>query len=166
MNASKLIASYPTMASFMKPGHQMIRPVCIMATLWMAGCSTPTTESFDGEANYRHVFKDLRSPMPRVVQSRVERDDRRLFGIRMSPTNGEWEFEIIAPSNWVSEVKVGFVPTSFATVPKRDLPSWFCPKEEDFEIFHLQHSSYPAAHLYVERKPKDPQRIRAFIRRH
>lgn len=144
----------------------MIRSICIIVALLIGGCSTPTTQSFDATANYCYVFKDMRSPMPKVVRSRVERDDRRLLGVKMNPTNGDWEFEIIASSNWVAEVKMGFLPTSFKTVPERGVPSWFSPNEDAFEVFQLQYSSFPTAHLYVERSPKNPEAIHVFIRRH
>lgn len=144
----------------------MIRTFCFAVALLLAGCATPSTESFDGQANYRHVFKDMLSPMPKVVRSRLERTERRLLGIKMSPANGEWEFEIIAPSDWVEEVKTGFLPTSFGAVSKRDLPSWFSPNEEEFEVFRMQDISFPAAHLYVERSPKNADGIHVFIRRH
>jgi hypothetical protein len=144
----------------------MIRSACFILALLLVGCSTPTFESFDNEANYAYVFKGMRSPIPHVIHSRVERDERRLFGIKTSPANGNWEFEIVAPAKWVDEVKVGFSPTSFHDVPKRDLPSWFCPHKEEFEVFRMQSASFPAAHLYIERRPKDPDKVRVFIRRH
>jgi hypothetical protein len=144
----------------------MIRTFCFVLALLLAGCATPSTESFDGQANYRHVFKEMRSPMPKVVRSRLERTDRRLFGIKMSPANGEWEFEMVAASDWVEEVKTGFLPTSFEMVSKRNLPSWFSPNEEEFEVFRIQATSFAAAHLYVERSPKNADGVRVFIRRH
>jgi len=94
--------------------------------------------------------------------SRLERYDRRLLGIKMSPANGEWEFEIVAPSEWVEEVKTGFSPTSFEAVTKRALPSWFSPNEEDFEVFKMQHGSFPPTQLYVERSSKHPDEIQCF----
>ena len=145
---------------------KMIRTFCFAVALLLAGCATPSTESFDGQANYRYVFKDMRSPMPKVVRSHLARIDRRLLGIKMSPANGEYEFEIIPHSDWVEEVKAGFSPISFNDVSKRALPSWFSPKEEEFEVFRMQYSSFPAAHLYVERSLKNSDEIHVFIRRH
>jgi len=78
---------------------KMICTFCIFVALLPTGLHHAVHESFDGQTNYHYVFKDMKSPMPRILHSRLERYDRRLLGIKMSPANGEWEFEMLRLRN-------------------------------------------------------------------
>ena len=140
----------------------------IASMVVVGGCVSPTTHSFDSEANYRYVFSDVNAPEPTIVHSHVERPHRsvlRIFPLA-SQYNGEWEFELLASSEWLDQVKEGFTEIPFAAVWPRPLPDWFSPSSEDFTAWKMQATSYPNAQLFVEKKPRSQEQIRVFIRRH
>ena len=134
----------------------------------VAGCGSPIIHSFDPQANYRHVFSNVRAPEPLIVHSHVEREQRGLPGLfaLRSRYNGDWEFELLASPAWVEEVKAAFSEIQFADVWPRKLPNWFLPDSDQFTAWKMQPTSYPAAHLFIEKKPISQDRIRVFIRRH
>ena len=152
------------------PLHRVMRLfIFIIASMVVVGgCVSPTTHSLDSEANYRYVFSDVSAPEPTIVHSHVERPHRSVLGIfpLASQYNGEWEFELLASSEWLDQVKEGFTEIPFAAVWPRQLPDWFSPSSEDFTAWEMQATSYPNAQLFVEKKPRSQDQIRVFIRRH
>lgn len=138
-----------------------VKLFCLAMAVLLAGCAT-SFESSDPQANYHYVFSGVRAPMPRIVHSRVDRVES---GVTSASHNGLWEFEMIASPEWVEEVKKDFVPASSRDKSPPRLPAWFSPDEEAFETFVMQGSSTAAAHLYVERHPKNPDEIRVFVHR-
>jgi hypothetical protein len=147
-------------------GLKWILPSTLVPMFLLTSCATPVRESVDKEANYQLVFGKMRSPVPRVIHSRIERTNRRLLGFPLGPVIDEWEFELIASPEWVKEVKVGFIPISATEVWNRKVPAWFSPDEANYEVLKLHPTSYPRAHLYIERNPKNKDQIHVFIRRH
>jgi hypothetical protein len=145
--------------------------LCILivaSTVLVGGCVSPTIHSLDSEANYHHAFSDVNAPEPTIVHSHVERRHHSVLGILplASQYNGDWEFELLASSEWLGQVKEGFTEIPFAAVWPRKLPDWFSPSSEDFTAWKRQATSYPNAHLFVEKKPRTQEQIRVFIRKH
>jgi hypothetical protein len=134
----------------------------------LSGCSSPAIHSVDSKANYSYVFGDVTAPPPMVVQSHVERLHRTVFGMipLRSQYNGNWEFELVVSSNWLAQVKKDFTEIPFSDVPSRQVPEWFSPSPDVFTAWKMQPTSYPVAHLFVERNPPAKERIRVFVRRH
>jgi hypothetical protein len=128
------------------------------------------TDSLDANFNYELKFASMPEPKPEVVHSRVEREtDRRLFWIfPLPPRNLEWEFELVATPSWIEVLKRDFLPDDWSQLePRRGLPDWFLPTPEAFGVWYLPSTSGShGSHLFVEREPKDSQRVRMFIRRH
>jgi hypothetical protein len=145
-----------------------LRRVCSVGMLAaiIAGCVTGERVSVDSDYNYAQVFPTMRQPKPVVLNSRLDRYAKSAGVWTSREWNGEWEFEIIAPRAWVDEVKTNFEPGKFSDVFRRPAVRWWKPTEESFEAYRMQHTSYPAAHLYVEKHPKDESRIHVFIQRH
>ena len=148
-------------------------------SLLLCGCATrPPMESVDGKTNYGYVFGGMEAPEPVVVNSRVEREKKSVLGIipLKSEYNGLWEFELLAARGWGEELKgsaqspYGTIPFSeidFASVQRRDVPEWFQPAAEKFSAWKLQGgSSYPRAHLFIEKEPASEERIRVFVWRY
>jgi len=127
-------------------------------------------ESFDADFNYELKFSDMPEPRPEVAHSRVERlvGRRLLWIVPLPPTNLEWEFELVAAPSWVEVLKRDFLPEEWGTVePREGLPDWFSPNGDEFEAWYLLGTSgVHSAHLFIEREPKDPDRVRVFVRRH
>jgi len=123
-------------------------------------------DSLDSDQNYSLVFPAMRQAKPVILNSRLERYAKDMGLWTSKERNGDWEFEILAPKPWVDEVKIGFVPTSFTNTWRRPSCSWWAPTADAFHSFEMPHSSYPAAHLYVEKNPRDENRIHVFIQRH
>ena len=134
-----------------------------------AGASE-VTESLDASFNYELKFASMPEPKPEVLHSRVERETGRrfLWILPLPPRNLEWEFELVAVPSWVEVLKRDFLPTDWDKVEHRGgLPDWFSPGPETFSAWYLLGTSgIHAAHLFIEREPEDPNRIRVFIRRH
>jgi hypothetical protein len=147
----------------------------IMRLFWLfavalavCGCTSPLPRvSEDQTRNYQWIFPEMQEPRPEVLNSRVERVDRKLFGvISLGERNGDWEFELLATKSWLEEVRKGFRKIRWEEIPPRLVPSWFDPSPERYTPWQLQRTSYPAAHLFIERSPGDGSRIHLFIRRH
>ena len=138
----------------------------IIAATIPGGCVVERPTSVDPDKSYSLVFPATRQPKPIILNSRVERYAKNMGLWKSKERNGEWEFEIRAPRAWVDEVKTGFVSTSFTNVFRWPSSSWWAPTAEAFDAFEMPYSSYPAAHLYVEKNPKDENRIHVFIQRH
>jgi hypothetical protein len=128
------------------------------------------TESLDADFNYELKFGAMPEPKPAVVHSRVERETGRrlLWVFPLSPRNLEWEFELVAAPSWVEVLKRDFLAEDWNEVePRGGLPDWFSPTPEGFSVWYLPSTSgIHGSHLFIERKPEDPQRVRVFIRRH
>jgi hypothetical protein len=148
--------------------HQFYSIIAFSLLVLVSGCSSPTIHSVDARANYRYVFSDVSAPAPVVVHSHVERLPRSVFGIipLRSQYNGNWEFELLASSNWLAQVKRDFTEIRFSDASPRQVPEWFVPSPDDFTAWKMQPTSYPIAHLFVEKNPPTPDRIRIFVRRH
>ena len=136
--------------------------------LLAGGCASATTHSADPVANYKAVFGDVSAPQPTVIHSRVETEHRSILGVfpLRSQYNGNWEFELVASRAWVDQVKKGFTQIPFADVSLRQLPDWFSPPSCGFTAWKKQATSYPNAHLFIERHPPCQEQIRVFICRH
>jgi hypothetical protein len=145
----------------------MKNAVILTLVCWIfAGCVTGERISADHNYNYAHVFNNIRQPKPLVVNSRLERYSKH-FGLwRGTERNGEWEFELLAPRAWVEEAKISFEPVPLGDSLRRPTISWWKPSVDRFDAFEMRYTSYPAAHLYVERNPKDESRIQVFVQRH
>jgi hypothetical protein len=132
--------------------------------------ASTVTESLDADHNYELTFASMPEPKPEVIHSRVEREtDRRLLWILpLPPTNLEWEFELVAAPSWIEVLRQDFLPEDWGRLePRSGLPDWFLPTPEAFSAWYLPSTSgIHASHLFIERAPKDPQRVRVFIRRH
>jgi hypothetical protein len=100
----------------------------------MAGCVSPTVHSVDAKANYGYVFGDVSAPEPTIIHSHVERPQCSVFGIfpLHSQYNGDWEFELVASSTWLDQVKKEFTKIRFADAWPRQVPDWFLPTSENF----------------------------------
>jgi hypothetical protein len=143
--------------------------VLILSSLVLVeGCASPTAHSLDSRANYRYVFSDVSAPEPTIIHSHVERPHRSVLGVfpLNSQYNGDWEFELVASSIWLGQVKEGFTEILFADAWPRQAPDWFLPSSDAFTAWKAQVSSYPNAHLFIEKNPSSQERIRVFIRRH
>jgi len=138
----------------------------LLISVFLVGCVSSERVSTDPAYNYAIIFKDMQSPMPAVVNSRLERYTKKLFVGSGHERNGEWEFELIASQAWVDEVKRGFMATSFTDISRRPTVSWWLPDADHFDAFHMPYSSYSSAHLYIERNPSSSDRIHVFIQRH
>ena len=136
--------------------------------LLVGGCASPTAHSLDSKVNYSYVFGGVTAPEPIILHSHVEREHHSVLGIfpLHSQYNGNWEFELLASSAWLNQVKEGFVEIPFADVWPRQVPDWFLPSSEDFTAWEMRTTSYPNAYLFIEKKPSSQERIRVFIRRH
>lgn len=134
--------------------------------LLLGGCITAERVSVDPDYNYSSVFFAMREPKPVVLHSRLERYAKDMGLWTSKERNGEWEFEILASREWVEAVKTGFVPTAFEHSMRKPSADWWKPTAEDFDAFQMPFSSYSAAHLYIEKHPKDESHIRLFIQRH
>lgn len=145
-----------------------LRPILILSILW-AACSTTTRVSEDPETNYAWTFAEMPAPKPEIVHSRVERQDPVVFfGFVLPPRNGEWEFELVADRSWIDALRKGFLQIPWADIRSRpNIPPWFSPDPVSFMVSYLPDGSgRPAVHLFIEKEPLDPDRIRVFIRRH
>jgi hypothetical protein len=143
--------------------------VLVLGSLVLAGgCATPITYSSDSEANYSYVFSTVDAPKPTIVQSHVERLHRSVLGIfpLAAEYNGNWEFEMLASSAWLGKVKTGFTEVPFGSVQTRQVPDWFLPSAENYTARKMQTTSYPNAHLFIEKNPGSQEKGRVFIRRH
>src|SRR5262245_22678449 len=132
--------------------------------------ASTVTESLDADYNYELKFASMPEPKAEVIHSRVEREtNRRLLWIfPLSPTNLEWEFELVAAPNWVEVLRRDFLPEDWNQLePRGGLPDWFLPTPEAFSAWYLPSTSgIHASHLFIERAPNDPLRVRVFVRRH
>src|SRR3954470_2775923 len=140
--------------------------IVVIVVALLAGCITGERASVDSDYNYEQVFSSMRESKPEVLNSRLERYATS-SGLRTSrERNGEWEFEILASRAWVEEAKIGFVATRFSDSFRRSAVPWWTPTEEVFEEYERPFSSFPPAHLYIEKHPKDESHIHIFMRRH
>ena len=138
----------------------------LIAASIVGGCVVDRPNSVDPDKSYALVFPGMRQPKPLILNCRLERYAKNMGLWTSQERNGEWEFEILAPRAWVNEVKTGFAPTSFTNVFRQPSCPWWTPTADAFNAFAMQYSSYPVAHLYVEKNPKDEDRIHVFIQRH
>lgn len=137
-----------------------------MIVAGLAGCITAERVSVDPDYNYATIFFSMRQPKPQVLNSRLDRYTTTAGFSTSRERNGEWEFEMLASRAWVEEVKTGFIATRFGDYQRKPTVAWWTPTEEKFEAYQMPYSSYSAAHLYVEKHPKDESRIHIFIQRH
>ena len=140
-----------------------------LLALLVIGCSTTVTESLDPEVNYALKFSEMPRPRATVVHSRVEREQPVFLWLFPSEVrNGEWEFELIATRAWVRVLGADFTPIDWEDVKLRsDLPEWFTPDARRFSALRWSGTSdLAAAHLFIEREPKDPERVHVFLCRH
>lgn len=149
----------------------MIRSIVVtlVCVFTVAGCAAPTRVIRDPEASYNFVFQEMPGPKPEIVNSRVERVGRAMFGlIPICPVNGEWEFELMADSEWIDVLRKEYEQIQWDQIsdPGRELPEWFIPSPESFNVWRVIPTSYARAHLFIEREPKDKSKVRVFIRRH
>ena len=144
------------------------RVLILSSLVLVGGCALPTVHSLDSKANYGYVFGDVSAREPVIIHSHVERENRSVLGILPlhSQYNGNWEFELVASSAWLDEVRNGFIEIPFTDVRTRQVPDWFLPSSDDFIVLKMQATSYPNAHLFIEKRPPSQERIRVFIRRH
>jgi len=134
-----------------------------------SGCSSIEAISYDRAYNYENKFSLMPTPKAEVVNSRLERFTKTFAGKPWSTINGEWEFELIATQAWADKLKEYYEPAEWEQVKtwlRRDLPPWFAPDPERFVPFQMSGPSLIAAHLFVEKTPRDPERIRLFVCRH
>lgn len=134
-----------------------------------SGCSTTETISYDHAYNYENKFSLMPTPKAEVVNSRLERVTSTFVGKPWSTINGEWEFELIATRAWTDKIQEYYEPTDWDQVKtwlRGGLSPWFAPDPEKFVPFHMPGPSSIAAHLFVEKTPSDPDRIRLFVCRH
>jgi hypothetical protein len=162
--------SVASLGEMKSPGMKaMAWYVLLLSSLFcVGGCASPTIHSLDSKANYGYVFNGVSAPEPTIIHSHVERDQRSVLGIfpLRSESNGDWEFELVASTAWLEEVKAGCTKIQFADVSPRQLPDWFLPSSEEFTVCRMQATSYPTVHLFIEKKPRSQAGIRVFIRRH
>lgn len=142
---------------------------CVLVAFMGPGCSTTLTDSYDHAYNYENKFSEMPTPRPEVVNSHVERVTKTFAGKPWSTINGEWEFELVASRDWTNKLEEYFEPVEWEKVDdwlRRDLPPWFSPDREKYAPFQRPGPSLISSHLFVEKAPADPERIRLFICRH
>lgn len=140
--------------------------ILLVCVVLLAGCVSTDRVSNDADYNYAAVFSDMTASRPVILNSRLERYSKD-FGLwKGSERNGEWEFELLASKAWVDQAKQGFIPTTFKDPMRWPSVAWWTPNEENFDAYRMPYSSYSAAHFYVEKAPKDGDRIHVFIQRH
>jgi hypothetical protein len=132
----------------------------------LAGCITREQASVDSDYNYAQVFSFMRQPKPEVLNSRLERYAKSSGLWTSRERNGEWESEFLASRAWVEEAKIGFVATRTSDSFRRPTVPWWTPTEEAFEAYERPFSSFPPAHLYIEKHSKGESHIHVFMRRH
>jgi len=142
------------------------RSFALLTLALLAGCVSAPRESLDADANYALVFSSVRQPRPVILHSRLERYAKSLGPLQSAERNGEWEFELLVPCAWVDEVLPQFKPVPFDSWARRPTASWWTPTAADYDAYEMPYTSYPAAHLFVEKHPADPSRIHVFIQRH
>jgi hypothetical protein len=144
--------------------RRLARAPWVFLVLALTGCSSTTTVSDDPERNYEWAFASTLSPKPEIVNSRLERMHRCCF---LKDINGDWEFELRASRHWVDGALTNLEKIEWTKIwPNREVPDWFTPTPEEFSAWRLQRTSYPNAHVFVERHPQDESRIHVFVRRH
>ncbi len=136
--------------------------ISFLLVMLLAGCSSMIV-NHDPKTNYNFVFSAMPSPTPEIVNSRVERVRRCCF---LAPVNGNWEFEMYASRPWVDVLLEKFREIEWDQIWQREVPSWFTPSAAEYRVWQMQSTSFPNAHVFVERKPQDESRIHLFIRRH
>jgi hypothetical protein len=143
------------------------RQILILAlSLVFLSCVSAPRVSHDSDFNYASVFSSMNASKPTIVNSRLERYTKSFGPLKSSERNGEWEFEILASREWMNEVSRGFRPaTQFASYRKPAV-LWWIPSKSNYHAYEMQYSSFAAAHLYIEKYPKDKNRIHTFIQRH
>jgi hypothetical protein len=142
--------------------HRARTVTTVVLLISLTGCSSSTV-SVDSDANYEWVFATMPPPRPEIVRSRVERASRCCW---LEPYNGNWEFELYASPSWVQTVRADCERIEWSEVWHREVPDWFTPTESEYAVWRLQRTSYPNAHLFVEREPSDSSRVHVYIRRH
>jgi len=139
--------------------------VVLMAFLW--GCASHQTISTDPATNYRRVFADVPLRETLVLKSRLEITNGSFLGLFPKTSNGEWEFEFLATPEWVSAVRSRFEEIAWPEPrSSRQMPKWFSPTPEEYSVWWLDETSYPAAHLFIERTPMKKGRVHVFMCRH
>ena len=148
--------------------HGYTRAFFLWMLVFAGGCASPTVHSLDSRANYGYVFGNVSAPEPAIIHSHIERPHRSVLGIvpLHSKYNGNWEFELVVSSAWLEQVKAGFTEVTFSDTRSRQVPSWFVPSPDRFTEWKMQATSYPNAHLFIDKTPPSPEQIRVFICRH
>lgn len=144
----------------------MNRLYYVIPAFVLTSCVSPVRVSHDPDQNYAFVFNGVRQPQPVIVNSRLDRFTKTFGPWQGAEQNGLWEFEIRAPKPWGDEIKTNFVPAAFEHSFRKPDVDWWKPDPGEFDTYRMQHSSHPAAHLFVERHPKDQRRIHVFIQRY
>jgi hypothetical protein len=134
----------------------------VLVVTFASACSSHSTFSTDSSMNYKWVFATMPGPMPEIVNSHVERVHRCCF---LEPVNGDWAFEFYTSQSWLDALRTGFKEIQWSDVWPRNVPSWFKPRPAEFDVWQMQQTSYPNAHFFVERAPREKSRIHVFVRR-
>jgi hypothetical protein len=81
--------------------------IVIVLILFFAHISSAgeTRESFNSIENYESVFGRMMQPKPEVINSRLEVYTPTILFWKFHERIGEWEFELIATTNWLQEAK-------------------------------------------------------------
>lgn len=137
----------------------------LVLALFVGGCTTRPASPISGPELYDTIFKGVKSPRPEIVHSYSEPYIPVSFGMERTKRIHEWAFEFVASRAWVDEVKASFMQPRFDQ-PRPPLPDWMAPDPEKFETLEMPFSSFASAHIYIEKSPADPERIRVFVHRH
>jgi hypothetical protein len=137
----------------------------VLTALLAFACETPRVVSRDPVANYRWAFAGV-GPKPGVIHSELERlgpDERDRY------STGRWAFELVASPEWIAALAGGEPCVPVADwkdiVSRNDLPEWFRPDAEHFSACYFAGpSQWPSTYLFVEKSPRDPTRLRVFVR--
>ena len=143
----------------------LLASTCLVLALFSGGCTTRPAPAIAGPELYDTIFADLKAPRPEIVHSYSEPYIPVSFGVEQTPHIRGWAFEFIASRAWVEEMITKFITPRFDQ-PRPDLPAWVAPDAEKFETLEMPFSSFAAAHIYIEKSPADPDRVRVFIHRH
>jgi len=147
-----------------KPLHVSRALILLAILLLPSGCRAPSPPTPTTQESYALVFSEIKSPQPEIVHAWLQRLIPRLLGVHLQTRNGEWAFELVVSRAWLDEVKPDFIPPRFKTPPP-PLPTWFTPASNDYELLEMPFSSFSSAHIYIEKHPATPDRIRVFIHR-
>ena len=123
--------------------------------------------STDHAHNYDLYFSDMSNPPAEVLNSSVERIERKFLGLfKMATISGSWYFELLASQEWVSNIDPAFKAIPWTEVEIDPDPIWFRPVPDKYEVRRRALTSYPSNHIFIEKSPIAQNRIHIFIRRY